>query len=779
MTTERKTSLCHWGAFVADIEDGRLVGAEPFPGSNASPEMIGAWPELVYSPLRVAAPAVRKSFLAERGGADGRLRGREPFVEVSWDEALALVADELERVRDERGATGIFGGSYGWSSAGRFHHARSQLRRFLAATGGFVDQFGNYSWGAAQAILPHVLGDFDAVAEAATSWPTIIDNADLVVAFGGLNAKNWAVSSGGAGRHGMPGWTRRARENGVQFVSISPFRGDAPDWLEADWIAPKPNSDTALMLALAHALIVEDRHDPAFLDRYCTGFEPFRDYLFGVTDGIAKDAGWAAPITGVDADLIRSLARRMADKKTMLTASWSLQRGDHGEQPYWALIALAVLLGEIGLPGRGFSFGYGSLNGVGAVRRRGLTPVMPPLANKGGMAIPVARIADMLLHPGETVDVDGRTITYPQTALIYWAGGNPFHHHQDLNRFTEAWSRPETVIVHESWWTPTARRADIVLPATTLAERNDIGGSNRDPFVFAMPQLVDPVAGARNDFDIFSELADRSGCAETFTGGQDEAGWLDRLFAEMCEAARVQGLEPPDRDTFRQKGYWRMPPPEEDEVLLADFRADPETAPLKTPSGRIELTSRTIAGFGYADCPPHPAWLPSDEGPDSALAATYPLALITNQPATRLHSQLGQTDAGRQDAVNGREPILIQPDDAAPRGIRNGDIVRVFNGRGSCLAGAVLNHDLRPGVVLMATGSWYDPVLDGPNTGLDKRGNPNVLTRDKGTSSLGQATSALTVLVEVERHREKPPPIAVIESPVIERPMTESVRETT
>ncbi len=769
MAAEQKISLCHWGAFVATIEDGRIVKAEPFPGSNASPEMIGAWPDLVYSPLRVTKPVVRKSFFTERGRADGRLRGREPFIEVSWDDALALVTEELQRVRDERGATGLFGGSYGWSSAGRFHHARTQLRRFLAAGGGFVDQFGNYSWGAAQAILPHVLGDFEAVSEAATAWPTIIDNAELVVAFGGLNAKNWAVTAGGAGHHGLTDWTRQAHENGVQFVNISPFKGDAPDWLDADWIAPKPNSDTALMLALAHTLIAEDRHDPAFLARYCSGFEPFRDYVFGAADCLAKDADWAVPITGVESDVIRTLARRMADNKTMLTASWSLQRGDHGEQTYWALIALAALLGEIGLPGRGFTFGYGSMNGVGAVRRRGLTPAMPPLANKNGMAIPVARVADMLLHPGETVDVDGRTITYPEIALVYWAGGNPFHHHQDLNRFNRAWSMPETIIVHESWWTPTAKRADIVLPATTTAERNDIGGSSRDPFVFAMPKLIDPVGGARSDFDIFLELAKRSGCTEIFADGLDKTGWLDRLFGDMCSAARAQGLEPPTKEAFWREGYWQVPPPAEDEVLLSGFRADPEAEPLKTPSGKIEITSATIAGFGYADCPLHPAWLPSEEGPDSARATTYPLNLITNQPSTRLHSQLGQIDAGRQHAVAGREPILMRPDDAAPRGIRTGDIVRVFNDRGGCLAGAVVSNDLRAGVVLMATGSWYDPVLDGPRAGLDRRGNPNVLTRDKGTSSLGQATSALTVLVEVERFAEELPPVTAFELPEIEQ----------
>lgn len=767
MTAEHRISLCHWGAFSATIEDGRLTRAEPLPGSGASAEMIGTWPQLVYSDLRIKMPMVRRGFLKDRGASDGAMRGRDAFVEVSWNEALDLVAHELTRVRAERGPSGIFGGSYGWSSAGRFHHARTQVRRFLSAGGGFVDQFGNYSWGAAQAILPHVLGDFEAVSEAATSWPTIAEHADLVVAFGGLNPKNWSVTSGGAGSHKMPDWTREARRRGVSFVSISPLKSDAPDWVDAEWIAPKPNTDTAMMLALAHTLIVEDRHDKAFLDRYCAGFEPFRDYLLGATDGQAKSVDWAADITGVSAGTMRALARRMADGGTLLTASWSLQRGDHGEQPYWALIALAALLGQIGLPGRGFSFGYGSLNGVGAVRRRGLTPIMPPIPNPAGLAIPVARVADMLLNPGHDVDCNGKTFTYPDIGLVYWAGGNPFHHHQDLNRFAKAWARPETIVVHESWWTPTAKRADIVLPATTTAERADIGGSSRDPHVFAMPKLIDLVGGARNDFDIFSDLAERLGCASDYTGGLGETGWLDKLFDQMCSAARKQGLEPPERDPFWRDGVWHVPPPDEDEVLLSGFRSAPDDNALATPSGRIEIFSETIAGFGYSDCPPHPSWLPSTEGPDSERSASYPLCLLTNQPATRLHSQLGQTQAGRRDAVADREPLNLHPDDAAARGIIEGDVVRIFNDRGACLAGAVLNAELRPGTIVMATGSWYDPIADGPLAGLDKRGNPNVLTRDKGTSALGQAVSALTVLVEVETFSGDLPKVTAFDAPEI------------
>jgi len=153
-----------------------------------------------------------------------------------------------------------------------------------------------------------------------------------------------------------------------------------------------------------------------------------------------------------------------------------LQRAHRGEQPYWMAITLAAMLGGIGLPGGGFGFGHGSLNGVGVPRIDIPGPEVSTPPNPAKRAIPVARIADMLLDPGASYAFNGRSDVYPDIRLVYWAGGNPFHHHQDLNRLRRAWQKPETIIVNESWWTPTARHADIVLPATTTLERNDVGG---------------------------------------------------------------------------------------------------------------------------------------------------------------------------------------------------------------------------------------------------------------------------------------------------------------
>src|SRR5215475_3295579 len=331
---------------------------------------------------------------------------------------------------------------------------------------------------------------------------------------------------------------------GVEVISIRPLREDGPEAAAAKWIPIRPNTDTAILLALVHTLVSEARHDAAFLARYCIGFERVRSYLLGETDGVPKNVHWASVITGVPAETIRSLARRMAASRTMVSASWSLQRADHGEQPYWAVILLAAALGQIGLPGSGFGFGYGSTAGIAEAPLAFGPPAMEALRNPLGRAIPTARIADCLLAPGGSYDYNGKRSTYPHIRLVYWGGGNPFHHHQDLNRLRRAWQRHETVIVHEPWWTATARHADIVLPTTTTLERNDIGAAHRDCYVLAMQQAIAPVGEARSDFAIFSALAQRVGCEAAYTEGRSETEWLRHLYGRWRERLRTNAAIP-------------------------------------------------------------------------------------------------------------------------------------------------------------------------------------------------------------------------------------------
>ncbi len=755
----------HWGAFLAEVENEHIVGVQPFARDSDASPLLGNIPASVHSGARIAQPMVRQTWL-ERGPGHGDGRGFERFVPVSWPQALDLVAAELARVKRDHGAGAIMGGSQGWSSAGIFHGARGQLRRFLSTFGGFVDQTSNYSFGTALTFLPHVLGSAQAVTGPLTSWSSIARHARLVVLFGGANPKNAQVSLGGTGDHAIQGWMEELARRGVAVVNVSPIRDDGPEETAPEWLPIRPNTDTALLLALTHTLLAEGLHDAAFLASHCTGFTRVRAYLMGESDGCPKDADWAAAITEVPAETIRALARRMASTRTMLSCSWSLQRADHGEQPYWALILLAAALGQIGLPGGGFGFGYGSSANIAEPPLAFAPPIMEGLPNPAKLAIPAARIADCLLDPGGAYDYNGKEQTYPDIHLVYWAGGNPFHHHQDLNRLRRAWQRPETIIVHEPWWTATARFADIVLPATTTLERNDIGAGSRDPYVIAMHKAIEPVGQARDDFVILADLARRLGCETAFTEGRDEMGWLRHLYARFRAGARTN--DPlPDFEEFWEKGWLEIPRRSDEFVLLRDFRADPAAHPLGTPSGKIELYSSRIAGFGYADCPPHPAWLEPAEWLGAEAARSYPLHLVSSQPRYRLHSQMDVGPVSAQGKVAGREAVAINPADATPRAIKDGDVVRIRNARGSCLAGAVLSDAVRPGVIRLSCGAWFDPESAAPDAAC-VHGNPNVLTYDRGTSRLGQGPSSATALVEIERVEGAAPPVRAFAPPPAE-----------
>ncbi|PYG31895.1 molybdopterin-dependent oxidoreductase [Pelagimonas varians] len=741
--TDCKTQVTtsHWGAFEVDTQGDKIVATRHFAGDPSPTEIHKIIPAAVHHRARVARPSIRRAWLDNR---DRSGRGDGDYVELPWDEALDIAAAEIDRIRKEHGNEAIYGGSYGWGSAGRFHHAQSQIHRFLNKIGGYVASFGSYSTGCAQAIMPHVLGIpfLKYTYDCQDSWATIGDNTETMVMFGGINPKNAQVSMGGITEHDTETWFDRFAAKGMYCLNVGPQRTDSV--AGCDWLPVKPASDTALMLALAFVLEDEGLTDHAFIDQYTTGFDRFRPYLMGEIDGQPKNPDWAAELTGVATDQIRTLARRMARTRTLITVSWSLQRAEHGEQPYWMSAVLAAMLGQIGLPGGGVGYGYGAIGGIGKSMRPLGGMTLDQGENPVRQSIPVARVADMLLNPGQDYDFNGERGPYPDIRLVYWAGGNPFHHHQDLNRLHKAWQRPECVIVHEPWWTATAKRADIVFPATTPYEREDIGRSSMDDYLFNMPALVPPVDGARDDYAIFGGLADRLGAGADFTEGRGAEDWLRTLFTQYRDRAEKSGITVPDFDRLRQENWVRLPIRDDSyrPSQMALFRQDPLQNPLGTPSGNIEIFSSTIEEFGYADCAGHPTWLPPSEWLGAATPVA-PLHLVSPQPGDKLHSQL---EAALQDIDGARpETIVMHPTDAKDRGIESGQLVRVFNGRGACRARAKISMDILAGVVALPTGAWFGDAQGN----IDPNGNPNVLTLDVGTSLLGQGSSAHTALVDV------------------------------
>jgi biotin/methionine sulfoxide reductase len=722
------------------------------------PSRVGAaYLDLARHPQRVLEPMVRRGWLAARERPDdparGSGRGRDDFVPMSWDEAARLVAGEIERVQSRYSNEAIFGGSYGWASAGRFHHAQGQLKRFLNLCGGFVASVNTYSYGAAAVLLPHVIGaGFKGATDTAPTWDQIVANARLIICFGGLRPSNAQVEAGGTGQHRAEAWLERALVAGIRVVILSPSGNDAPPGASGrvDHIAIRPNTDCAVMLAMAQTLWAERRHDAGFLARHTIGFEEFAAYLDGRTDGIVKDAEWAQGISGVPAATILELARAYADEPALINVSWSLQRARHGEQPYWAAITLSAIAGQAGRAGCGFAFGLTAVSSVGQPIRRLKGLSFDQGRNPVSAFIPVARITELLTDPGGTIDYNGQRLRLPDIRLVYWAGGNPFHHHQDLNRLAQAFRRPQTVIVNESMWTATARHADIVLPARFPFERNDIAASSRDNWLIASGQIMAPPRQVKSDHDIFSTIADEMGLRDAFAGGRSETEWLCWLY----DGYRASHQELPDFETFWAQGYAALDLGEEAPVPstpLEDFVRDPAAHRLATPSGRIEIVSQTIRSFGYADCPAHASWLAPEEWLGAPLAETYPLHLLSPQPAHRLHSQLEHATPSQSAKVRGREVALMNPADAERRALRDDDVVEIFNARGCCLAALRIDPHIQPGTVILPTGAWFQPGVTADGGMIDVGGNPNVLTSIRPTSALSQATAPNSCLVDVRR----------------------------
>ena len=758
----------HWGTYRVETENGVVKALHGFEEDDDVSPIGSGIVDVLDAPSRIKAPMVRKSWLESGPGSNNHLRGAEAFVEVSWDKAEQLLATELMRVKKQFGNQAIFGGSYGWSSAGRFHHAQSQLHRFLKCIGGYTRSVGTYSFAAAEVMVPHVLGDFWQLLLETTSWRSVIDEGQLVVAFGGMPLKNAQVNAGGIGRHVQQEHMVEARAAGIEFVNVGPIRADIDDSFQADWLAIRPGTDTALLIAIAKTLVDEQLADTQFLQQYCVGMDEFQRYLDGVDDGVAKDADWASSICALPADSIRALARRMAAKRTMITISWSLTRQHHGEHAYWAAITLAAVLGQIGLPGGGIAFGYSTTNGIGGHNTKVPGASLPQGMNEISTFIPVARISDMLLQPGDTFEFNGGSYQYPDIHLLYWAGGNPFHHHQDLNKMLRAWQKPDTIVVNEWCWNSMAKHADIVLPCTTMLERNDISISPRDPYVIDMQQAISPIGSSRNDYDIFAGIAREMGVEEDFTEGRDEKAWIELIYQATVERARDKGFEMPAYAEFKKIGWFKPEAPAEPVVMLKAFRDDPIANPLATPSGKIEIYSAVVAGFHYADCPGHASWMEPVEwlGGDTT---EFPLHLISNQPKNKLHSQLDHGSHCRAAKINQREPVMLHPDDARARNLSDGEIVRVFNQRGACLGAVVVDDQMMQGVVQMSTGAWYDPQQAGVAGSLCKHGNPNMLTPDIGSSQLAQGPIAHTCLVEIERYLDPLPQVTAFEPPEILR----------
>ncbi|MDA0153599.1 molybdopterin guanine dinucleotide-containing S/N-oxide reductase [Vibrio sp. Makdt] len=755
------------GPMLCEVKDGKLVST-----TNAVPQTVfnslqTTGPDQVHTKARIKYPMVRKSYL-DNPLAPKAERGSDEFVRVSWDEAYKLIHEQHMRIRANNTPDAIFAGSYGWRSSGVLHKAQTLLQRYMGMAGGYSGHMGDYSTGAAQVIMPHVVGSIE-VYEQQTTHPMVLEHSDVVVLWG-LNPMNTLKIAWSSTDCSGLEFFHQLKKSGKTVIAIDPMRSETIEFFgdNAEWIAPHPMTDVAMLMGIAHTLVIKGKHDRTFIEKYTTGYDVFEDYLMGKEDGVVKDAQWASSVCGVPAKQLELLADIFSSNRTMLMAGWGIQRQQFGEQRHWMLVTLAAMLGQIGLPGGGFGFSYHYSNGGNPSRDAGVLPAMS--ASLGAVAgsdergwsatgkvinsFPVARIVEALENPGKAYKHNGHDRVFPDIKMIWWAGGGNFTHHQDTNRLIKAWQKPELVVISEIYWTAAAKHADIVLPITTSFERNDLTmtGDYSNQHLVPMKKAVEPQGEARNDFDVFADMAEllAPGGHEVYTEGKTEMEWLYQFYKAAQQGGRAARVAMPNFSKFWEDNQlieMKWNEKNAQFVRYADFRENPIMNPLGTPSGKIEIFSKTIEGYKLDDCPPHPTWMEPTEYTGNAKDGE--LQLMTAHAAHRLHSQFNYAKIREEYAIADREPISIHPEDAKARGIKTGDLVRAHNGRGQVLVGALVTDGIKQGSVCIHEGGW--PDLD-KDTGLCKNGGCNVLTLDIPTSRLANGCAANSALVKIEKY---------------------------
>ena len=647
-------------------------------------------------------------------------RGAGQWARISWDEALDTVARELRRVRDTYGPAAILDASRSGSTS--VLHSRATVGRLLHLLGGCTELWSNLSAEAEVFAVRYTYGPAIHYMSAGRE-PVDYASSRVILMWG------WSPGDGHFGT-GTFEYLRWARQRGTRIVCVDPRRTRTSRALADEHVFIRPSTDAAALIAMTQVIVAEGLQDQAFLDRLVLGFDEahlppgaprgasYRAYLMGETDGVPKTPEWAAAITGVPAATLRRLAIEFATRRpAAIHCGFAPGRTAYGEQFHRAAYGLAAVTGNVGVSGGN----SGCSGGAKLPRVKRFTAG----ANPAGARVGSALLADLLTR--------GRAGGYPaDIKLMYSVAGDLVNQCGNVNKSVAALTGPgvEFVVVHDHFLTPTAQYADIVLPATTSWERNDIHlpWSGAGHYAIFMRQAIPPVGECRNDLDVCVELARRLGLAEY--GERTEEEWLRAFCAES---------EIDDFEAFRAQGLARLPAPE-DAVAFAREVREPERHPFSTPSGKIELYSTTLAAepdpYGLGPIPPIPTWIPSPEA-----SSPWPLELVSPKSRARTHSTHdNQPVLARAD----RQDVWIHPDDAARRGIVDDAPVRVFNDRGSTVLPARVTDRIAPGVVSIKEGAWFGPGADGGDT----RGCANVLTADR--SSPAGATTYNTCRVDVE-----------------------------
>ncbi len=665
-------------------------------------------------------------------------RGEGKFERISWEEAVDTIAREWVRIRDTYGP----GSRYIVQGAGMCGvlEGKAFARRLLALDGGYLDYYNSYST-ACSAQASVLMCGTRTTGNSLASWL----ESKLII----LWSHNPADTRFDAE---TMYYLKKAKEKGIPIIAVDPRRSNTVDQLEAEWIPLRPATDAALLDAMAYVIYESGLHDQDFLDRCCVGFdkdhmpegidpsECYLSYLLGETDGIAKTPEWAAPITGVSAEAIRSLAIRYATAKpAALIQGLGAQRHVNGEQAVRGGILLACMTGNVGRWG-GWACGDGLYKGHE-------TPSFPIGNNPFPLSIPTFTWTDAVLRGHEMTALDGvaggEQLPTDVKMIFSLAGNCLINQHSDINRtaaLLKDTSKCEFIVCSDIFMTSSAKYADILLPGVSSLERNDITVPWRyGNFLGYACQVVDPLGECRLEYDWMTEVAEKLGLKEAFTQGRSADEWLEYIYNDL----RCRERELPPYKEFSKGGIFRY---QNNPPFIAFEQAckDPERFPFPTPSGKIEIFSEKVYRTEYRSFfPAIPRYISAIRGHEDPLAQQYPLQMIGWHCKRRTHS-IHDNNA----ALHKLEPqrLWMNPADAATRGIADGDEVLVWNDRGRTRTRAKVTDRIMPGVTALAEGAWYSPDSDGTDTA----GSINVLTTWQPTA-YARGNGQHTNLIEVKK----------------------------
>ncbi len=689
-------------------------------------------------------------------------RGLSGYVRITWDQATALVASEIQRAVSLYGNSSIYTmRDTGWNSTGAMY----PLDRLLNMYGGYTQPVGFYSDYGLQIGETYSIGfTSETGAAGTTSWQAIMDNTKYIIMWGGDFVPTTDLAAFGTYISDM---YMQVKAAGVKFIVVDPFLNDGAIALGAQWIPILPGTDNAMLAAMAYVMINNNTYDADFMQNYSVGFNEsnlptgapagssFVSYVTGVSDGTPKTPEWASAICGVDAQTITNLATLLTSQQPVLIRTGcGPQRGANGEHFQRMVATIAAMSGNLGIPGGG----YGSQPWDPSLALPSSLPstvgnlYVPAPTNPIGSTsyIPYYRWADAVLSPGTQIQWNCQNLTLPAFKLLYrLAGINFINEHSNVGKSIQAVRAVDFYVVQDPWMVTDAKYADVILPACTTFERNDIvAGGN---YIVQMQQAIQPLFESMSDYDILSAIAQNLGIGSKFTGGNTELQWVESMYNLVNTGTSWAD--------FTAQGYlYYAPPAMTSTTAYTAFRANPTANPLPTPSGLIEVYSERIAKFygpnyvnvQWPDVPVVPEFVPPFEWAGSSIASQYPLAMITSKNLWRQHSQADNVLWLQQRSkLNGYAPLWINASDASSRGISQGDTVLVSNGRGQLLAAAMVTQRIMPGVVRLCEGSWYNSATPSESNGLDLGGCPNTLTSDQGTSNLAQGSTTSTSLVQV------------------------------